>query len=54
MLDLVGELMMRLVRRGKGMYGRFHDYNLSDAVLGNARPLPILDPDSGIDDDTAI
>ena len=33
-LDLVGELMMRLVRRGNGMYGRFHDYNLADAVLG--------------------
>jgi hypothetical protein len=33
-IDLVGELMMKLVRRGRGMYGRFHDYNLADAVLG--------------------
>jgi hypothetical protein len=33
-LDLVGELAMRLMRRGRGMYGRFHDYNLADAVLG--------------------
>ena len=40
-LDLVGELMMRLVRRGRGMYGRFHDYNLADAVLGlESRPGP--------------
>jgi hypothetical protein len=32
-LDLVGELVMRLMRRGRGMYGRFHDYNLADAIL---------------------
>jgi hypothetical protein len=24
---------MRLMRRGRGMYGRFHDYNLADAIL---------------------
>ena len=32
-LDRAGELAMRLMRRGRGMYGRFHDYNLADAVL---------------------
>ena len=34
MLDLVGALSMRLMRRGRGLYGRFHDYNLADCILG--------------------
>jgi hypothetical protein len=38
-LDLVGALMMRLIRRGRGMYGRFHDYNLADAVLDKSSPV---------------
>ncbi len=33
-LDLVSELVMRLMWRGTGLYGRFHDYNLADIVLG--------------------
>ena len=33
MLDLVGAMAMRLMRRGRGLYGRFHDYNLADCVL---------------------
>ena len=33
-LDLVGALSMRLMRRGRGLYGRFHDYNLADCILG--------------------
>ena len=33
-LDLVAELVMRLMWRGTGLYGRFHDYNLADVVLG--------------------
>jgi hypothetical protein len=32
-LDLVSELVMRLMKRGTGMYARFHDYNLADVVL---------------------
>jgi hypothetical protein len=42
-LELVSELIMRLMRRGTGMYGRFHDYNLADAVL-NREP-PVAPPD---------
>jgi hypothetical protein len=33
-LELVGAVAMRLMRRGRGLYGRFHDYNLADRVLG--------------------
>jgi hypothetical protein len=32
-LDLTGAMAMRLMRRGRGLYGRFHDYNLADRVL---------------------
>jgi hypothetical protein len=31
--DLVGAVAMRLMKRGRGLYGRFHDYNLADCVL---------------------
>jgi hypothetical protein len=31
--DLVGAMAMRLMRRGRGLYSRFHDYNLADCVL---------------------
>jgi hypothetical protein len=31
--DLVGAMAMRLMKRGRGLYGRFHDYNLADCVL---------------------
>ncbi len=34
--DLVGALAMRLMKRGRGLYGRFHDYNLADAILAEA------------------
>jgi hypothetical protein len=37
-LDLVGAMAMRLMRRGRGLYGRFHDYNLADVVLGTPSP----------------
>lgn len=43
-LDHVGTLVMRLVERGRGMYGRFHDYNLADAVLDAETPLRVLIP----------
>jgi hypothetical protein len=33
-LDLIGGLAMRLMKRGRGLYGRFHDYNLADRILG--------------------
>jgi hypothetical protein len=32
-LELVGALAMRLIKRGRGLYGRYHDYNLADLVL---------------------
>ncbi len=32
-LELVGAMTMRLIRRGRGLYGRFHDYNLADRIL---------------------
>jgi len=35
-LDLVGGLVMRLIKRGRGLYGRFHDYNLADLILRTA------------------
>ena len=35
-LDLVGALAMRLMKRGRGLYGRYHDYNLADLVLNSA------------------
>jgi hypothetical protein len=41
--DLVGVIAMRLMKRGRGLYGRFHDYNLADLVLEKAvgrRPPP--------------
>lgn len=44
-LDLVGELVLRLMWRGRGMYGRFHDYNLADAVLHRERPIASEDRD---------
>ena len=33
LLDLIGGLAMRLIRRGRGLYRRFHDYNLADLLL---------------------
>jgi hypothetical protein len=32
-LDLTGAMAMRLMRRGRGLYGRFHDYNLADRII---------------------
>lgn len=43
-MDHVGSLVMRLVERGRGMYGRFHDDNLADAVLNPETPLRDLIP----------
>jgi len=37
MLDLIGAVAMRLMKRGRGLYGRFHDYNLADVILDRAR-----------------
>ena len=31
--DIVGAFAMRMMKRGRGLYGRFHDYNLSDRML---------------------
>jgi hypothetical protein len=36
-LDLIGAVAMRLMKRGRGLYGRFHDYNLADVILDRAR-----------------
>lgn len=33
-LDQVEGMVLRLMQRGRGLYGRFHDYNLADVLLG--------------------
>ena len=45
-LDLIGGLAMRLMKRGRGLYGRFHDYNLADVILAMDGSCAISEPEA--------